>query len=312
MDRHSDVKEETELSNLLKNYLHWMRIQNYSERTVEDRERYLSLLLDWLEMHEIESLSSITPSVLRRYQRYLYAIRKSNDSRLSFRSQRNRLVPVKSFFKWLVQQGHLEFNPASDLEMPRMEKRLPKAILSSHEVEQVLNEPDVTTGSGIRDRAILEVLYSTGIRRNELVGLKCDDLDYERGTLMVRQGKGKKDRMIPIGERALKWVRKYVEEVRDDVSGEQSLFLHRKKSLSLTWLSDLVSKYIRESDIEKEGSCHLFRHSMATAMLDNGADLRFIQQMLGHSDLSTTQIYTQVSIMKLKEVHTQTHPAKLK
>jgi integrase/recombinase XerD len=222
------------------------------------------------------------------------------------------LIPVRSFFKWLCRQNHLLSNPASDLELPRGEKRLPKHILTAGETERVLGVPNVSDVIGLRDRAILEVFYSTGMRRMELVGLKLHDLDAERGTVMVRQGKGKKDRMIPMGERAFAWVRRYVEDARPSLAltpDDGTVFLTNLGGpFEPGRLTQLVREYVDAAETGKRGSCHLFRHTMATLMLENGADVRFIQQQLGHAELSTTQIYTQVSIRMLKQVHTATHP----
>ena len=154
------------------------------------------------------------------------------------------------------------------------------------------------------------------IRRLELIGLKLYDMDVERGTVMIRQGKGKKDRMIPIGDRAMMWVDKYLTEVRPRLVMEPddgTLFLaNHGEVFTPCRLTQMVGRYVRKADVNKSGACHLFRHTMATLMLENGADIRFIQQMLGHSRLETTEIYTKVSIRKLKEIHTATHPAKLK
>jgi integrase/recombinase XerD len=149
----------------------------------------------------------------------------------------------------------------------------------------------------------------------ELINLKLFDLDAERGTLMVRQGKGKKDRMIPIGNRAIAWIEKYVSDVRPELLvGEDDgrLYLtNLGEAFTPNRLTQLVRNYVHAADIGKTGSCHLFRHTMATLMLENGADIRFIQEMLGHVKIDTTQIYTQVSIRKLKQIHTATHPARL-
>lgn len=198
--------------------------------------------------------------------------------------------------------------------MPRLEKRLPKHILTIEESEAVINQPNTKTPTGVRDRAILETLYSTGMRRLELIGLKLFDIDADRGTVMIRQGKGKKDRMVPIGERALRWIAKYQNEVRPGLTtpnDEGTLFLtNLSEAFTPNRLTQMVREYIDAADIGKRGSCHLFRHTMATLMLENGADVRFIQAMLGHVSLETTQIYTQVSIKKLREIHTLTHPAK--
>lgn len=200
-----------------------------------------------------------------------------------------------------------------------LERRLPKHVLTIAEVEQVMRQPKLDEPRGVRDRAIIETLYSTGMRRRELIGLALFDIDRERGTVMIRQGKGKKDRMIPIGERAIAWIDRYQEEVRPDlVVGRDpahlaTLFLTQTgEPFTPNRLTQLVRGYVEAARLGKSGSCHLFRHTMATLMLENGADIRYIQAMLGHAELSTTQIYTQVSIRRLKEIHTATHPGKVR
>jgi integrase/recombinase XerD len=179
----------------------------------------------------------------------------------------------------------------------------------------VLIQPDLETEKGLRDRALLEVLYSTGIRRQEVINLTLSDINAGSGVLFIRQGKGKKDRFVPIGERALQWIEKYKTEVRPYhqlPSSPDALFLDETgKTLDPHKVSRAVKKYVKQAAIDKVGSCHLFRHTMATLMLENGADIRFIQQMLGHAQISTTEIYTHVAIHKLKEIHNLTHPARL-
>jgi integrase/recombinase XerD len=207
-------------------------------------------------------------------------------------------------------------NPAADIDLPKLEKRLPRDILTISEVEQVLSVPDVTTPLGLRDRAILETLYSTGMRRGELLGLRLTDLNPETGVIMIRLGKGKKDRVLPIGERALAWLRKYITDARPQLVVEPddgAIFLaYNGTPLIDGSLGEVVRNLILDSKVGKRGSCHLFRHTMATHMLEGGADIRFIQQMLGHAQLTTTEIYTQVSIRKLREI-LATHPgARLK
>ena len=220
---------------------------------------------------------------------------------------------MRGFFKWLAKSRHILYNPAAELEIPRRQKRLPRYTLTVGEVEQVLAVPDTDNPLNLRDRAILETLYSTGIRRAELIGLKYTDLDYERRVLAVRQGKGNNDRIVPIGERAIVWIQRYLDEVRQEhVLGtdEGTLFLNKNgKPLDLRGLSRRVGQYVKSAEIGKEGACHLFRHTVATLMLENGADIRYIQEILGHASVKTTQIYTQVSIQRLRQVYSETHPA---
>jgi integrase/recombinase XerD len=307
------ITDEKALYALAQDYLTWLRVHNYSERTVEGRELQLCGFIDWCAQRQLFYPMQITKAILDHYQRRLFYQRKVNGEPLSFRSQHGQLTAIRVWFKWLMQQDHIASNPASELQSPRIERRLPKAILSEREVEIILHQPDTNTLLGLRDRAIIEILYSTGIRRAELANLKVIDVDVVEQTLMVRQGKGKKDRFIPMGERAAAWVQKYLYEARAEFycardNGE--LFLSNiGEGLRPDTLGPLIRRYIEQAGIIKAGSCHLFRHAMATHMLEHGADIRFIQAMLGHAELSTTQLYTQVSVKKLKEVHAQTHPS---
>jgi len=197
--------------------------------------------------------------------------------------------------------------------MPKQERRLPKHVLSVDEAERILDLPDVGDPYGLRDRAILETLYSTGIRRLETIGLAVYDLDAERGTLRIRQGKGGKDRTVPIGERAVSWIHKYIQEARPKLvmpPDTGTLFLTQEgEPMSPSRLTEIARDYIAKANLGKTGACHLFRHTCATLMLEGGADIRFVQEMLGHVQLTTTQIYTLVSIRQLKAVHSMTHPS---
>jgi len=230
----------------------------------------------------------------------------------SISSQYSRLALIRLWFQWMHRQGQIRHDPARALELPRTAYKLP-TVLTKQQTDKVLAQPNVAKQSGIRDRTILEVLYSTGIRRTELMRLKIDDLDRERGVVTIREGKGKRDRTVPIGERALVWLDQYLSRMRPRVVTEPDqgiLFLtFTGAPFTPNHLSWLVRKYIRAAKIAKNGACHVFRHTMATHMLEGGADTRYIQEMLGHARLDTTQIYTHVSIRKLKQVHTRTHPS---
>ena len=298
---------------LLAAYADWLRVRNYSEATVGNREHYVGAFALWCVERSITRPAEVTKPLLERYQRWLYAYRQKNGKPLTWASQLQHLIPVRAFFKWLGRNNHILANPAADLDLPRAEKRLPKHILTAGEAERVLALPPLDDPLGLRDRAILEVLYSTGMRRMEVAGLKLHDLDHERGTVMVRQGKGKKDRMIPMGARAFAWVARYIEEARPKLApgvGDDGVAFLTNLGTPFEpgRLTQLVRDYIDAAEVGKRGSCHLFRHTCATLMLEGGADVRFIQQLLGHAKLETTQIYTQVSIRMLKEVHTRTHP----
>lgn len=313
--RHKDVVEASGLFPYMQAFLEWTEVKGFSLDTKKRRQAALRRFIVWCNEREIHTPQEVTKPILERYQRYLYYYRKSDGQPLTFGSQHVMLTPLKTFFKWLTRENHILYNPASELELPQKPKRLPKTILQSEDIETILNQPDIDTVEGIRDRSMMETLYSTGIRRMELVKLTLYDVDTRRGTLMIREGKGKKDRLIPIGERALAWIEKYRTEARPALvmgNDDATLFLtDHGIAFRRGAVSGRIKRYIRQAGIEVEGSCHLFRHAMATHMLENGADIRFIQAMLGHSDLSTTEIYTRVSIDKLREIHAATHPAKL-
>jgi integrase/recombinase XerD len=305
------------MSGLLDKFLDALRVKNFSDETVHDRRVYASWFIQWAEQRGLTKPGEITKPILERYQRYLFNYRKRDGEPLSVSSQHHHMVVLRVWFKWLARNNHILYNPACDIELPKLESRLPKFVLTAREVERVLAQPDLGTPAGVRDRAMLETFYSTGMRRKELMRLCVYDIDAERGTAMIRQGKGNKDRMVPIGDRALAWIDRYLTEVRPalligDAASHVLFLTNLGQPFTPGQLTERVRRLVDAADLGKTGSCHLFRHAMATLMLENGADIRYIQAMLGHARLTTTQIYTQVSIKLLKAVHSATHPAKLK
>jgi integrase/recombinase XerD len=301
------------LAALIVQYLDWIAAHNFSGDTVVTRRAYLAYFHDWCRERGLEDAREITRPILERYQRWLFHYRKKNGKPLTVRTQHTRLQALKSFFQWLTRQNYLLHNPASEIELPRMDIRLPKYVLNVHEAEQVIQQPETSKPEGLRDRAILETFYSTGMRRMELAHLKVYDLDADRGTVMIRLGKGRKDRIIPIGERALAWIDRYIREARLHLltgADDGTVFLnYLGEPFERIQLTSLVRNYLTKSNIGKTGGCHLFRHTVATLMLENGADVRVIQEMLGHAKLTTTELYTRVSINLLKQVYSATHPA---
>lgn len=303
------------LNRYVASFLDWSAARGLSAQTTDTRARALKRFVAWCEERELQHPRDVTLPILERYQRHLYHYRKPNGDPLTFGSQQTLLVPVKAFFQWATRERHLLYNPASELMLPRLPRRLPRHLLSIADIEAILRQPDVGTPQGVRDRAILEVLYSSGIRRMELVHLELYDLDTRGGALTVRGGKGGRDRVVPLGQRACGWLDRYLADVRPRLlaghDGGTCFLTDFGEPFEKNRLGDLVKRYVERAGFAVVGSCHLFRHACATHMLENGADIRYIQLILGHSDLDTTAIYTQVSIHKLKEIHAATHPARV-
>lgn len=298
-------------------YLRHLEVRNYSPQTLDSANRALRLFGAWSIERGIGRPEQVTLRVLERYQRALFHTRKSNGEPLSFKTQELRLSHVRALFRYLVRQHVIAYSPAAELLLPRSPPRLPTDTFSVAEMEQILRTPDLSTALGLRDRALLELFYSTGLRRTEVALLDLYDLDRDRRWVVVRKGKGGKGRVVPIGERALAWTVKYIEEARSQLvltEEEWALFVSAKtgRRFRPDALGHLVRRMLDDSGVRhRKGACHLFRHTMATHMLEGGADLRAIQEMLGHAKLDTTQIYTKVSIERLQQVHAQAHPASL-
>jgi integrase/recombinase XerD len=315
-DANAQQQQQTTLDTLLDQHLNALRVKGHSDYTVRNRLVHIRFFLRWCGERGITVPAQITASVLQQYAQYAFEYRKRNGEPLTVASRHARLVPLRVWFRWMLRQSLITARLADEIELPRLGRPLPRNILSAQEVERVMSQPNVRTPIGLRDRAILELLYSTGIRRLELVRLKLHDLQLDRKLIFVREGKGKRDRYVPIGARAATWVRRYVREARPALSGAlaaDAVFLSRNGGpLSRDHLTWIARRYITSAKLGKSGACHLFRHTMATLMHENGADIRCVQQILGHADIKTTQIYTQVAIRTLQRVHAETHPAEFR
>ena len=295
------------IDSLLSRYFVHLQINNWSPRTIDRRRYTLSRFVRWCAERGIESVADFSEEVLQAYRRSLFYHRTKKGKPITFATQTSYLIAVRHWLGWLVEIESLESNPADRIELPKEEHRLPSSYLTLDEVESLMAAVELSTPTGLRDRAILEVLYSTGMRRAELIALKPDDIDRERGLVIIRQGKGRKDRVVPIGRRALDWIAKYIADGRPEADGP--LFLTgRGNPFHPVTLSQVVRDYLDAAGITKRGSCHMLRHTAATLMLEGGADLRSIQTLLGHEQLNTTQIYVHVTIQHLREVHRRTHP----
>jgi integrase/recombinase XerD len=230
---------------------------------------------------------------------------------LSPRSVARAVAAIRGFYRFSAVAQHLDVNPADDLRGPRAWPALPK-FLSVDEVDLLIRQPDLATARGLRDRALIEVLYATGMRVSELIRLRASDLNLEAGYLTCT-GKGSKQRIVPIGDEAAKWVMRYVRDARPVLLGKRSspwLFVNARRASGLTRVGfwKILKTYGRQAGLSRTLSPHVLRHSFATHLLERGADLRAIQMMLGHSDLSTTQIYTHVLEARLRAVYDRFHP----
>ncbi len=209
-----DPRDPQSLCHLLHRYLQWLETHNFAANTVKIRRLQLSRFIQWCDDRSVTRAAEVTAEMLERFQRHLFYYRQKNGQPLSISRQSHWLISLRSWFAWLKDQRVLEHNPALELQLPREEKRLPRHALSEIEVEAIMAQADISKPSGLRTRAVLEVLYSSGLRRQEVLSLHVTDLDRQRRVILVRQGKGKKDRYVPLGERALAWIDKYLAEAR--------------------------------------------------------------------------------------------------
>ncbi|OSM94035.1 MULTISPECIES: site-specific tyrosine recombinase XerC [Lonsdalea] len=295
-------------------YLDHLSAAGYSARTHEGYRERLLPFVAWCEDRGLRYAPQVSLAVLEGYQRWLRSYRKADGKPLAAGSQLGRLTGIRMLFRWLLRRHVILYNPAEMLTLPKEERRLPAQVLSVEETGGVLQSVESGTVIGLRNRVILEVLWSSGIRRAEAASLMLSDIDLSRGVMAVRQGKGNKDRVVPLGERAGKWLERYLNHARPELAKRYDsghLFIsHKGKGLARVTLTQMAGKAIRGTGhLDKPGACHVFRHSMATQMLENGADTRHIQAILGHEKLETTQIYTRVAIGHLQKVHGKTHPA---
>ena len=284
--------------------------KGFSEHTLRAYHKDLLQFDNFLKAEKRSSLESVNHLLLRRF---LAVLRSKNYSKTTIA---RKLASIRSFFKFLIREGELVANPFEMLRTPKQDKKLPH-FLSITEVDVLLKTPDSSTVMGLRDMAIMETLYSTGIRVSELVGLDEGSIDFIAGMIKV-QGKGKKERLVPIGSPATKAINKYIDsksmskkKEEKSVSRSEPLFLNKYGGrLTARSVARSLDKYLKVSGINLLTSPHTFRHSFATHLLDKGADLRSVQEMLGHSSLSTTQVYTHITTERLKNVYDKAHPRK--
>jgi integrase/recombinase XerD len=287
-----------------KNYLNYLQVERgLASNTVEAYRRDVGEFLSFVRSRKW-TLEGVRKPELAAYIQHLYGA-------LSARSVMRKIVSLRSFFRFLLLDGYLQEDPSETLQSPRVWRTLPN-YLTEDEVEQLLEQPQLSTPYGLRDRAMLEVLYATGLRVSELVGIRLEEINFELGCLRTL-GKGSKERIVPLGGSAVRFLEKYLKEARGHFLRRRTaspfLFVTQQgDSMTRQYFWMLVRKYGKGIGIAKKISPHVLRHSFATHLLNHGADLRAVQMMLGHADISTTQIYTHVSRERLKEIYARHHP----
>ncbi len=274
------------------------------ENTLESYGRDVKKLVDYLETENITAISDV------KYSHIAGFLTLSKDKELNAATIVRSIASIRQFFKYLIIEKLIAEDPASQIKTPKMKKSIP-GIISLGDVETLLVTPDESTPEGLRDSAMLEVLYATGIRVSELIGLKLNDVNFDHGYVIV-YGKGSKERLVPVGEAARQKMLAYLSDSRPLIlksRDAKTLFVTRRgKGMTRQGFWKLIKNYALKAGIPKKISPHTLRHSFATHLLERGADLRTIQIMLGHSDISTTQIYTHVEGERLKEIHKKYHP----
>ena len=290
----------------LRSYIHFLELEkNASSNTIASYKLDLARYLEFLEMKSVATLGKIQDKHISAYLGTLY------DLGLSQRTVARNLSSIKMFHKFLVGEGMTENDPTQNIDTPKLSKTLPD-VLSQEEIEAILNQPNTAEHLGMRDRAILETMYATGMRVSEVITLKQSNIYRDEGIVRVF-GKGSKERLVPIGRPALEWISKYTAQVRALLSkkgsGQDNVFLNaRGKPMTRMAVWKIVQTHAARAGVVREVHPHTFRHSFATHLLEGGADLRAVQEMLGHADISTTQIYTHIDREYLKEVHRTFHP----
>lgn len=300
------------IADAVRRYLNAMMAQGRSLQTVRTTRSGLKQLAAFLDSIEVTTIEQLDADVLLRYREALSWRMTDKGTPLAPRSQSELLGHLRAFCRWLVAQDWLVADPSKRIPNPRKPQQLPKAILDEGEVQQMFAAPDLRTATGFRDRVMLEVLYSSAIRRQEVANLRLDDVDTTHGYLIVREGKNRKDRAVPVGASVCKLLDTYIAGVRADWLGadrDRHLFLNRfGTGMDPNAVWQVVHKYARALNLDKAVSTHTFRHTCATHMLRAGAPIRHLQEMLGHESIETTQIYTRLTINDLREIHRRFHP----
>lgn len=304
-----------------------MRSDGYAKTTIDGYKRAVDIFYEYLAERKIGGLAELTKLTMKDFRGYLHYLKQENGKPLGIKTIADRIIALRLYFKIMLKNGHVLYDFSNALEVPRIGHRVPRSIMTADEVIRLLSLPDTSTVIGYRDRVMLELLYATGLRNSELRSLRVQDVNLEQGEIRINNGKGGVDRIVPADEKVCALIRAYIEKVRPTLASRKDtrpimeghatggdwLFLGRfgnQLRKETVWI--IVKRYGRQSGIEKEITCHIFRHSIATHLLEQGMDIRYIQELLGHKTLTTTQIYTRVAITGLRKAFRRFHPKQMR
>lgn len=293
-------------------FLESMRIRNFSARTIRGYEELGRGFLNFLSERGISDVGAVTAATLSAYQHHLFYLPTLRGTVRMTATINRSVALMRGFFRFLKAEGYLARDPGEGLEYGREPQRLPRNVLTPAEAKRIIEAPDISTSVGYRDRVILEVLYATGIRRNELIHLKPEDVNLEEELLRINGGKGNKDRVVPLGQIACRFLESYIKGIRSELlrgrTSDRLFISMRAQPMCGEIVRWMINKYGRLARVKKHLTCHLWRHTCATHLVQNRANLRHVQEILGHRSLATTERYLALTITDLKQAHRKFHP----
>ncbi len=306
--------------NYLNYFSDYLIARNFSERTVSSYTHEIKKFLSYIESNyvSIKAITQITKETIADFVNYLTFYKDRMGKSLSSKTIKLKIISLRNFFKYLIKNDYILKNPMILTELPREERELPRSVLTEEEVKEILTKIKTNTPIGMRNKAIVELFYSSGIRTSELADLKINDIDFKEHIAIIVKGKGNKTRMVPVGQHAIFYIEQYLSKARKfmlkgKLKDEGYLFLtERGQKFDRETLNKCVIRQVMKNvRINKKVSCYTFRHSVATHLVKNKVDIRFVSQLLGHESLRTTQKYTHLDINDLKKVHSMFHPREL-
>ena len=323
------MDETPSMESLKSAYLEHLTLKSMRPLTVRQNDLALRVFLGWLNGKGIKDLKQVDQELFETYKAWLSGYTSRNGEPLRVGTVRERIFTPQRWFAWLKKKGGLDFDPIAGVKAPRRKKQLPRGVMRTDEIRKLMEQPDLRSVIGYRDRTIMEVLYSTGARAAELTGLRVPDINLQKKMMYIRNGKGGKDRFVPLSTPCCRFLDRYLDVIRPELvagmrpsgnnwlkkseTGKDLLFLSIYGGpMGTVWLGAMMKNYIRKAGITKVLSpVHSFRHSVATHLLEGGMDIRYVQVLLGHNNINSTQIYTHVERQTLQTLLKKYHPREL-